>query len=388
MAEAGKGRRANFELLRILAMIMVVIMHFLSHSGRLLSPGESADKVKIAGSLLEAFCLVAVNVYVLLSGYFGVRSSFKPSKAVGLLCRIWFYALLIPLVLSAMKASGLFPAWEITTEMSEKGVYGLIQYFFPIETEHYWFATSYFMLYLLTPVLNAAAGSMSKRQFQIVLGGLLILFSGIKSFSPVAFAFDNYGYDLPWFICVYLTAAYLSLHGSELFEKRGWYIYTGSCLAGFGINAGMYVLCRRSGLFEYYFTVPYHYNFILCLAGAVGLLYGFSGLSIKEGYLARLIRRLGTLSFGVYLFHEHIDLRGRWYDWICAWINPQKEEGVLFFLWELFFCTLILFAGGIFIDWIRSILFERTGAFLGKTGLSLKLRKLDGYFAFDKENDR
>ena len=30
---AGKRRQANFELLRMLAMLMVVTMHFLSHTG-------------------------------------------------------------------------------------------------------------------------------------------------------------------------------------------------------------------------------------------------------------------------------------------------------------------------------------------------------------------
>ncbi|MCM1136199.1 MAG: acyltransferase [Clostridium sp.] len=350
-----KGRMANYELLRVLAMVMVVVMHFLACSDSLPALDMPLNGVRLAGGLLEAFCLVAVNVYVLITGYFGAKGSFKVGKAAGLLCRIWFYALLIPLVLTML---------GIPTQGGTIGVYGWIQYLFPIETEHYWFATSYFMLYLLTPVLGAAVKSMPKRQLQVTLACLLVLFSGIKSISPVVFVFDKYGYDMAWFICVYLLAAYLSLYGWELFEKRGWLIYVLCAFASFGVSIAMWFLARRWDSFRYYFTVPYHYNYILCLAGAVGLFYGFSHIHIKEGALAGVIRKLGSLCFGVYLFHEHIDLRDRWYGWIRGIVNSEGREGMLFFAWELLCSIVILFAAGLVIDWIRSILFAKSARIL------------------------
>ncbi len=372
---AGDRRMANIELLRILAMVMVVIMHFLSHSGNLVEAGSTLSSVRITGTLLEMFCLVAVNTYVFISGYLGVKSRFRPGKAITLLCQIWFYAILIFLVLAAAGVPALgYSEGNIN-------IYGLIQYLFPIETEHYWFATTYFMLYLLTPVLGAAARSMSKKQLQVTLGGLLILFSGIKSVCPLMLAVDKYGYDLAWFICVYLAAAYLGLHGSAFFEKKGWLVYGLSALASFGIQMAMWFLCQRSSSFEYYFTVPFHYNFIFCLTGAIGLFYGFLHIKMKEGRGAEIIRRLGGLSFGIYLLHEHIDLRTLWYGWLSGIINPGGRQGLLYFFLELFFCTVILFAAGIFIDWLRSILFRAAGAAFGRTKLSGKLKELDGYFA-------
>ena len=68
---AREGRAANYELLRIVAMVMVVVMHFLARSEQMLALDEPFSSVRLAGSALEAFCLVAVNVYVLISGYFG-----------------------------------------------------------------------------------------------------------------------------------------------------------------------------------------------------------------------------------------------------------------------------------------------------------------------------
>ncbi len=218
---------------------------------------------------------------------------------------------------------------------------------------------------------------MPKKRLQVTLACLFILFCGIKSISPVVFAFDKYGYDLAWFVCVYLLAAYLGLYGWDLFEKRGWLIYGASSLMSFGVSASMWALAGKSDSFRYYFTVPFHYNYVLCLLGAVGLFYGFSRISVKEGAGAGLIRRLGGLCFGVYLLHEHIDLRFLWYEWIKGLINPGNKEGMPFFLWELICCVVILFGAGIFIDWIRSMLFAGVRRILGKTVLFEKIRKLD-----------
>lgn len=372
---ADQKRMANYELLRILAMVMVVVLHFLTHSDCLISLDQSLDSVRILGTLLEFFCLVAVNVYVFISGYFGVNSSFKPSKAVMLLCQIWFYALLIPLVLSA--AGVPVVAWE----EGRLNLYGLVQYVFPIETEHYWFATSYFMLYLLSPILNTAVRNMSKKQLQIMLGGLLVFFCIIKSISPIPFVTDRYGYDLSWFICVYLVAAYLGRYGFLFMEKKGWTIYVGSCLAGFGLHLVTWVVCQRWDSFQYYSSVPFHYNFIFCLTGAIGLFYGFSHIRIKEGRMAQLIRKMGALSFGIYLLHEHIDVRTLWYGWISGIVNPTGARGIGTFIWELFCSIVLIFAVGMIIDWIRSKLFLGATAALGRTRAGRKLKELDGFFA-------
>lgn len=399
---AEKKRAANYELLRVAAMLMIVVMHFLSHSGSLLEAGngDSINGVTMIGTVFEFFAIAAVNTYVLISGYFGIKSNFRPSKAVALLCQIWFYALLIPLVLKVAVPEGFLRIPETAVGVAGlpvetgaalagqniQGIYKWIWYLFPIETEHYWFATSYFMLYLLMPVLNRAAKAMSKRQFQIVLGGLLILFCGIKSISPVVFAFDKYGYDLAWFICVYLVAAYLGLYGCHFFEKWGWMVYVGSSVGCIALNLGMFLLSLKSSSFAYYFSVPYHYNFILCLTAAIGLFYGFSKLRVREGRVAVLARKAGGLCFGIYLLHEHVDLRYRWYWWIKGMVNPSAKTGVGVFFLELIVCVIILFIAGLLIDYIRSVVFKAVGGVLKNTAACRWLCKLDGEMEEGKEN--
>ena len=108
---AGKKRQANFELLRMTAMLMVVAMHFLSHTG---GGGSQAGQMPgakgTAAVLVESFCIVAVNVYVLISGYFLSESGFSLKRLLRLLFQVLFYTLLIPPVLVL---AGVLPAGRL-----------------------------------------------------------------------------------------------------------------------------------------------------------------------------------------------------------------------------------------------------------------------------------
>ena len=330
-------------------MVMVVAMHFMRESGSLLNATVTgnAPLKQFTGTFLEAFCIVAVNTYVLISGYFGSEGSFKPSRVINFLCRIWFYALLIPFLLTA---------FSVPTLAKEQGIYGMVQYLLPVESDTYWFATSYFFLMLFMPLLNESVKKQEKEQLQMILAGLLIFLCLVKSICPVALPLDRYGYDPVWFLCVYLIGAYLKKYGGGIFEKRAWSVYVGSSLLIFFMTVGLWYGLRYFPGAAYYFTVPFHYNFVLCLTGAMGLFYGFLKINIREGRMAELIRKAGKYSFGIYLFHEHPDIRYKWYSFLGRIINPAGKEGLLWFFGELIFCVIILFTVGLLTEWIRELL--------------------------------
>ena len=75
-----KERMANLEVLRCVAMMMVVVLHYLGKGGLLPDLTAPLSVQDMAAWLLEAFCIVAVNVYMMISGYFLCESSFKLSR--------------------------------------------------------------------------------------------------------------------------------------------------------------------------------------------------------------------------------------------------------------------------------------------------------------------
>ena len=85
-------RQANLELLRCVAMMMVIVLHYLGKGNLLISLEEVwLSPAEVTAWLLESFCIVAVNVYMFISGYFLCTSTFKPSRLIRLWLQVCMY---------------------------------------------------------------------------------------------------------------------------------------------------------------------------------------------------------------------------------------------------------------------------------------------------------
>ena len=151
-----KNRQANFELLRIIAMLMVVTMHYLMKGNVASSMAEDGSVVNLLTWFIQSACIVAVNVYVLISGYFLVTAEWKISRLLKLVLQILCYSIGVPLVCLCLGV-GNVAQWS---------VYDWGVAIFPLQMEHYWFATAYIVLYLLVPVLSVAVQKMEKKQLK------------------------------------------------------------------------------------------------------------------------------------------------------------------------------------------------------------------------------
>lgn len=340
-----KKRIVSIELLRIISMMMVVVLHFLGKGDLLPGLNAGVEPTGYVAWLLETVCIVAVNVYMLISGYFLVESSFKLGRLLGLMCQVIFYSILVPVVLVCL---GILP-------LSNISFYQLLQYVFPTLMEQYWFVTAYVLMYLLSPFLATAVHHMSKRKLQITLALLLVIMSISKSVLPVRLEMDQFGYDAIWFITVYLVAAYIRLYGISFFKgvKKSFAMYGIGVLAIYALTMVLHVICKKTGALEFFVDAAYEYNHILNLFAAVALFYGFLQWKGPEGKLGDLICMLGGLSFGVYLLHEQVEVRYLWPKWLGATSIST--------IWQLLLYALLaavtVFAAGVLVDVIRKWIF-------------------------------
>lgn len=342
-----KKRIASIELLRILAMMMVVMLHYLSKGELLTSLTEEFDASSYIAWLLEAFSIVAVNVYMLISGYFLVDSGFKPGRLVQLVCQVLFYSLLIPPVLLA---AGILQPEQLT-------MYRLLQYALPGQMVHYWFITAYLTMYLLSPVLAAGAKALGQKQLRNTIVLLLLFFSVSKSVLPVRLEVDNLGYDGLWFICVFLVAAYMRLYGIPFLQRgrRAAFCYLCSCVLIYGLTMGVRLLYLKTGRLGHFIHAPYDYNHILNLFAAVSLFYAFAQWKLSgEKFFGKVILRVAPYTLGVYLLHEHVELRTLWPHWLGA--GTQSSPWAL--VPRAICSVLAVFVVGILVDMARGALFS------------------------------
>lgn len=132
-------RQSNFELLRIVAMMFVLLVHadFLSLGAPTATDFIDNPANAWTRTLFESMTIVCVNVFVLISGWFGITANLK--GLTSFLFQCLFYSIgifVITLICGYSKITGA----------------GLMECFFL--SGGYWFVRTYLMLYILSPILN------------------------------------------------------------------------------------------------------------------------------------------------------------------------------------------------------------------------------------------
>ena len=344
-----KGRMANFELLRCIAMIFIITTHFLD-KGKLLpaltEPSMTANGY-MAWILETVWGVASLNVYMMLSGYFMVEASFKVKRFLQFLLQVWFYSIGIGIVGFLL---GIWPKEEIS-------IYHVLQIILPISREQYWYVSAYVLVYLLSPFLIAGVKKMTKKQFQIVLLLLLFFFSFVKTVVPFRLETDGHGYDAIWYLCMFLIAAYIRMYGIPFFKNklRSFLVYLGATACMLGETFLLRMIYLKTGKMSALLGISYDHNHVFLLLAGISLFYFFYHVKIKEGIWSRLICKAGPFTLGVYLLHEHIALKTEWPK-IFIHVFGEPNHPVMLTLLTLV-ATLSVFCVGVLIDALRSKVF-------------------------------
>lgn len=337
-----KKRLANFELLRIVAMMMVIALHYISR-------GLAVEKLSVDNSLsnclwwfILAVCNVAVNAYVLISGYFLVDSEWKIKKLVKLIVQVLCYSWIVGFV------AAFFQNQPLTFD-------NILTILLPVEYEHYWFATAYIVMYMLAPVLAAGIKQLSQKQLKTVIIALLCFFCIPKSINPYQIPTDSYGYDFGWFICLFLIAGYIKLYGIKLFstKRKSIICYILGVVLNFTIALACSVIVRMTGKMEYYMDMTYAYNFILVLFSSIAFFYMFTYIKVSDK-LSKTICSVAPLTFGTYLLHENIVIRDIW----PITLGVSRVEGNVMYFLHMLASIVVIFAAGCLVDALRKVIFD------------------------------
>lgn len=183
-------RESNIELCRIVAMLLVLLLHANYFSlGEVECLDIQTDMISaFAKAFAEQLCIVCVNVFVLISGWFGIRPNIK--GGLSLLFQVFFYHLLIIL---------LFLCIGETVHLKQV----LVGLYFG---KPYWFVVSYLILYALSPILNTFIESSTPRIYASVL--IVFFFMEFIYGWACDIAAFNSGYSTISFIGLYLLAQF------------------------------------------------------------------------------------------------------------------------------------------------------------------------------------
>lgn len=281
-------RQSNMELLRIIAMVLVVLLHsnFKSlgaiefHSQVVANPLSSFIRLE-----LDVFSILAVNLFVLISGYFGIRPKLK--SVLNIVFQLIFWKTILAII--SYTAEG-FTLSEVAKNLGNGILFGG------------WFIPCYFLLMLIAPALNSYIEASSKKD----IFKFLLIFYGVQTTLGWLIPLWPYidGYSFVSFIGLYMLGRYINKFMNDqqrdkITFKRGLAGYALiSALLGVGgflfyYFVDMDYLCHLVDRAINNYTSPFN---ILC---AALLIIGFSNLKLYS----KVVNRLAQSAFAVYIIH-------------------------------------------------------------------------------------
>lgn len=348
MSTSVKKRNANIELLRIISILMVTILHATDKSGADANYFIMGNVNNLIAEGFISFSIAAVNIFMLISGYFLIKASFKLSRLFELVLQTVFYSVLSFAVCFGI---GLFYYKVID-------VYYILNIVLPIHMNVYWFVSVYIALYILSPLISAGVNAISQKQFKIMLIILVIYESIFKSVLPVHLTIDNGGYDLLWCLTVFLIGAYIRLYGIKFLNtaSKGLVLYFISALLIFAERIALLKIHFTWGRLGSLGSVSHDYNHIFVLAAAIGIFTAFLHKKEITGVKEKIILFLSPMTLGVYLIHESLPLRYEWTEF--TGINDSVSSGPLSFVLHVIFGCIAVFIACSIIDYLRIALFN------------------------------
>lgn len=327
-------RESSFELLRIISMFMVLILHAdfqalgaPTYTDIVSTPFSSVIKV-----FFEMASVVAVNVFVLISGYFGIHPSINGFKKFIFQCL--FYSIGIYVIMTLL---GLY-------EFSLKGIVNCLAL---KAGTSYWFILSYVCLYLFSPVLNSFINSAEKKDFIFLLFGFYV-FQTLCDFVTGGASFFMKGYSAPSFMGLYLLAAFVKRHIDIKILRRQ--IFAKGYIL---ITILLSIIWLFAAYMDYTFleTRVLNYSNPLVIIASLCLFLYFSKISFKSD----VVNKIAASSFAVYLLHCHPFI----YPYYLISISNLNHQNVLIEFCLIIGAVCLWFLFAVLIDFMRIFVWNR-----------------------------
>lgn len=267
-------RNSSIELYRIIAMLFVVIVHC---NGWLVG-GIPADfdetnisVFRISQATIQAITCTCVNMFLLISGYFGLKLKWRSILNIYML----LISISIPFYLLSVYLGETFSIRQFISRLITLSRSG-------------YFVECYLLLMFFSPVLNTY---IDKCGNNILLWVFLfwcieIYFDFVLHDKRLGF---NSGYSFIHFVLIYMIGRTISLFKEQLFK----------------IRRGMFLICYFLSTFMIIclYTIFDIYAYSYCSPFNVIATCSLFLIFAKSTYHNRLINWIASSTFAVYLIH-------------------------------------------------------------------------------------
>lgn len=275
-------------------MFIIVIHHYCVNSGITGVNGILSFREYPINTILLQFLSIGgkigVTGFFIISGFFMVNKPFKVEKLLKFILQIFTWNVIVFLFLHFILG------YEYKLNQVILDLTPIVPY---IQES---FIGSYFIIFLLSPIINRLISILSKRELIYLLIILISYFSLIPTFTIVS---DTWHY-VSWGITMYILGAYIKIYNISFENLKIWgliisvlaiwsYILLCDFLGGFFANRWTFMIGNANKFFIF--------------LSALSLFMIFKNLRIRTN---KLINLSASAVFGVLLIHANSNTMRLW----------------------------------------------------------------------------
>lgn len=341
LSDSRQRRDSNFEILRIIAMMMVILQHIAVYGGWPMDINQTFD-LGVNSFFIQFiyhFGKIGVWIFVLITGYFMISSK---SSVVPKYLKLWLQVLMTSLVIDL--------AFIIFGNVSVDSIEWKTD-LFPIISGDWWFASTYLIVLPFTPFVNRILITLNRREHLTLIIMMLIAWSIIPTFTHSSM----YGSFVMMFLVMYTIGAYIRLHPKS-FEKsaKHYGLFTLLSLMLLALLIALIQIIGPINGFKPFESALSWGNEKSVMVVLISILTFLTFKQINVGHI-HWVNTVAMTTFGIYLIHEH--------DLFRQWMFESLNMGPRFYSPDLVpytvLCMLTIFVGCATLEFIRIQTIER-----------------------------
>lgn len=367
-----RERYLNFDLLRILSMLMIVCFHYCIHGNGEQIFSTSFSIQQVISYTFGSWGLVGVTCFFMISAWFMQnRETISISKWLNLYVKVVIVFLMCLLI-----AKGL--GENITARTLLEAILS------PLNSS-YWYVTAYMVMMFFVPWLNLIISCCKDRNLLVItavscfvcfiLTPILNFVGGKTGTSTVFLA-----------ISLYLVTACIK---KKLIPNR---VNTTKLLFAFllvvSVESGLSLFASMTGMVK----ISSHIYDLVDIYSPIPVVLGmmtfswFSEQSIQIGkskYIGVGIRKIAKHTFSVYLLHENPHFRYLIWDKVFR-IDSMYYKPAWKYLLHMFLIVVLIYVTGIITDIIVSVICNH---FCKQKSITNVCKIADNWFNLKEKND-
>jgi len=276
-----KDRNYGIDLVRIIAVILVLCVHFFLNTAYYVTP-KSDISMKFQ-AIIKNFCMICVPLFMLITGYLNNKTEYNKSffkKLINILIIWFFYSLIEYFALNISKGNLDLKSFILSLTSFRACDYS-------------WYIEMYIGLYLISPVINSAYNSFDKKNRTVLL---LIAIIGGTMPEIINNIFSGSIHFPSWWAAIYplsyyIIGKYISDVKPEVSKK----------------TIIVLLFLTQILIYSYNYISSIEFNSFLTVINSTLIFLLFYKVNVKNNVIRKIIKYISGITLDIYLASSLVD---------------------------------------------------------------------------------